>query len=97
MPENTPEKEKNISGGTPRLPFNLRLRSTKSAKNTMARLAKSFAKGEISEEVFKTLIYFMQQYLGYLKQEDNIDLLCRIEAIERILAKPKGKGGLKAC
>jgi hypothetical protein len=89
MPENMPEKEKNISGGPPRLPFSLRLRTSKSSKATMARIGKAYAKGEIPEDVFKNMTWFMSQYICFLKLDESIDLDARITAIERALSKPK--------
>jgi len=98
MVKNSEKNEKIVEGTPPRLPFSLRLRTSKSSKNTMSRIGRSYAKGEIDETVFKNMVWFMSMYLNYLKQDDNIDLLCRIEAIERILAKPKeNKKELKLC
>jgi len=89
MSEKQVKTDKNISGGTPRLPFQLRLRTSKSAKNTLARIGRAYASGEIEADVFKNMTWFMAQYIFYLKNDEAVDFDCRLTAIERTLGKPR--------
>jgi len=98
MVKNSEKEDKNIQGTPPLLPFQLRLKTSKSSKNTLARIGRAYAAGQIDAETFKNLTWFFSQFINYLKLEDNIDLLCRVEALERILSKPKeNKKELSVC
>ena len=69
----------------PRIPFDLRLRSLKSSRQTHARLLREYARGTIDEPTYKALIWGLSNYLSYLRAEREQELERRLDAIEERL------------
>ena len=80
------EKEQNnqgaASGGCP---FQLRLRSIRSSRQTYARICRERGKGTLDEKVYRSLLYGLNGYLAFLKLEKEEDLEVRITALEKII------------
>ncbi|MDC7220807.1 MAG: hypothetical protein PQJ59_12805 [Spirochaetales bacterium] len=68
-----------------RLDYDLRLRSIRSTKQSFARLCRSYARGEIEQEVFKTMVWALSQYTGLLKLSNEEEILKRLEILEEKL------------
>jgi len=66
-----------------RLDFDLRLRSTKSTRQSFARILRGYARGEIDEQTFKSLVWALNQYTGLLKLQTEEDLIKRMDEIEK--------------
>lgn len=77
-------------GGSPRLPFDLRLRSLKSSRQSLARILRAWGRGEISEQVAKTSTWLMSMFLAYLKESTSEELEARLAGIERKLGELEG-------
>ena len=75
------------NNSTPPIQFNLRLRSIKSSQQTFARLIRAFGKGEIEEKPFKSLIWALNCYSGYLKLNTEDELLSKLKDIEKSMEK----------
>ena len=63
-------------------PFSLRLRSIKSARQTLARILRERGKGNIDRETFRDLIYGMSHLLAFMKTEKELDIEERLQVIE---------------
>lgn len=63
-------------------PFSLRLRSLKSSRQTLARIVREHARGNLDRDTFKDLVYGMSHLLSYMKTEKELDVEARLEAIE---------------
>lgn len=68
----------------------MRLKSLKSSRLSFARLIKSRAAGGISDSLFRSLVWSLGLYIGYLKIENEIQLEDRIRKIEKILREKEG-------
>jgi hypothetical protein len=73
----------------PALEFDLRLRTLKSSKNTFARLMRERARGTIDDGLFRSLIWAMSIFIGYLRLDAEQGLEDRLRAIEDLLQRRK--------
>ena len=71
---------------TPSTPA-MRLKNLKASRLSFARLIKSRAKGEIQDSTFRSLVWSLGLYIGYLKVENEIQLEERIKTIEKTLKR----------
>lgn len=72
------------------LEFRLRTRTLKTARQTFARIFRTYAEGKIDHETFRNMIYGLSNYLDYLKTEAEINILDRLAEIERRLKQIEG-------
>jgi len=72
------------------LGFNLRLRTLKSSKNTFAKLMRERAAGRMDDGLFRSLIWSMSVYIGFLRLETEQNINDRLDALENLL-KQEGK------
>lgn len=66
----------------PRVPFNLRLGSLKSTRQTFARILRAYAAGTIDQDSFKAMVYGLGGFLAVFKAEVDGDFDDRLTAIE---------------
>jgi len=85
-------KNKNLTPSPP-VPFDMRLGSLRSSRQTLARLIREWGKGTISEESAKTGTWLMSAYLGFLKLESSEDIEKRLAAIEKALERKNDESG----
>lgn len=64
------------------IPFDLRLRSLKCSRQTLARILRSWARGEIDESTAKTGTWLFSMYLGYLKAGLEEDIEWQLKKLE---------------
>ena len=64
------------------LPFRLRLASLKSARQSVARIVRSYAKGEIDPATYKGVLYGLQNLLAFMKSEHDYQIERRLDEIE---------------
>ncbi|TVR12190.1 MAG: hypothetical protein EA385_00085 [Salinarimonadaceae bacterium] len=80
-------------GGTPRpVPWDLRLGSIKGARQSLARLIRGHARGEIDAATLRTLTWAIGQLVGVWKVENDGAIEARIARLEAI-AETVLKGG----
>jgi hypothetical protein len=72
---------------TPLVPWNLRLASLKSARQTVARLCRTYAQNEIDRDTFKTLLFGLQVLRSFFSAEFEIDVEKRLQAIETAIVE----------
>ncbi|MEX2443327.1 MAG: hypothetical protein WD492_06970 [Alkalispirochaeta sp.] len=78
------------------VPFDLRLRSLKSSRQSLARILRAWGRGEIDEATAKTACWLLSMYLGYLKagvEEDIERQLKELEGRVRQIEKEKQYAG----
>ena len=77
------ERNSNSKNDTPApLPFTLRLRSLKSTRQSMARVLREYGKGNISQKIYRDLIYGISQFAFLLKTEKEAEIETRLQAVE---------------
>ena len=64
----------------------LDLKDATATRRTIGRLIRRYARGELDEQVYKSVLYGLQHYLSWYKFENELDLLKRIEALEERLS-----------
>ena len=69
------------AGSTP----SLRLGSTKSTRQTLARIIRAYGKGTLEEGLYKGLVYGLSHYLAYLRFESDMRIEERIDELEKRL------------
>jgi hypothetical protein len=74
-------------GGSPRLPFQPRLRSLKSSRQTLARIVREWGKGTISNEDGKTAAWLLNMLLAYFKAAETEEFETRLQELDRKLSK----------
>lgn len=57
----------------------LRLNTIKNSKNSLARIIRLYAQGQIETDTFKALVYGFSYYLNFLKQTDIVQKLDDLE------------------
>ena len=67
----------------------LMLNSLPNAKASLARVMRLYANGSLDAARYRNLIYGFSAYLSYLKQEADLDIEQRLEAIENLLEEEK--------
>ena len=71
-------------GGGRVAPFDLRLGSVKSCRQTLSRLVREYSRGNIEEAPFKTLTWGVSQLIAWWRLEKDIQIEERIERLERL-------------
>ena len=71
-------------GVTP-LPFHLRLGSPKAVRQSMARLVREHARGNVETAMFRTTVWALGQLVNVWRFEKDAEIERRIEEIERRL------------
>ena len=84
-------KNKNLTPSHP-VPFDMRLGSLRSSRQTLARIIREWGKGTLSEQDAKTGTWLMSAYLGFLKLESTEDVEKRLAAIEKALTVKNDEG-----
>ncbi|SIP92997.1 hypothetical protein SAMN05920897_101319 [Alkalispirochaeta americana] len=67
------------------VPFALRLRSVASTRQTFARVLREYARGTISQDEYRQLVWGLSQYLGALRLEKESEIEDRLQEIEERL------------
>lgn len=70
---------------TPRIPYNLRLRSLKSSRSSLTRIIRSWGSGAIETSVAKTAAWLLQVLLSYHKETELSEVLDRLSKLEKQL------------
>ena len=70
----------------PPVKFALRLGSIKSTRQTMSRLIRERAKGNVADGDFKSIIYGLAQLQSYWRLELDTEIESRLEALEARLS-----------
>ena len=75
------------AGLPPVLPFQLRLRSLKSTRQTFARLLREYGKGRVPESLYKNLIWGLGGLITAFKEEREESTAKKLEAVEERLER----------
>lgn len=70
-----------------RIPYNLRLRSLKSSRQSLTRIIRSWASGEISAENARMATWLLQVLLQYHKESELSEVSERLTKLEKSLAE----------
>lgn len=70
---------------TPRIPYNLRLRSLKSSRQSLTRIIRSWGSGEVETVTAKTAAWLLQVLLSYHKEAETAEILDRLTKLEKQL------------
>lgn len=80
-------------GATP-VPFQLRLGSPKTCRQTMSRIIREHAKGTIDGTTMRSLVWALGQILAYWRFERDGEIETRLARLEQIAdAMLQGQGG----
>lgn len=77
-------RDKEPGGGGRVAPFDLRLGSVKSCRQTLARLVREYSRGKIEEGPFKTLTWGVSQLIAWWKLETELQIEERVKRLEEI-------------
>ena len=64
----------------------LGMRDHNAARLTLARLIRSYHRGEMESQTFRDLVYGFNTLLSYFKHAADLDIEKRLEAIENALS-----------
>ena len=70
---------------TPRIPYNLRLRSLKSSRQSLTRIIRSWGSGEVETATAKTAAWLLQVLLSYHKETELVEVMDRLAKLEKAL------------
>lgn len=76
----------------PRIGFDLRLRSLKSSRQTLARVLREYGRGTIDDATYRGLVWGLNNFLGYLRESGAEELEVRLKTLEAKLDEIE-KGG----
>lgn len=71
------------------IPFQLRLGSIKSCRQTMTRLVREYGAGKVDDGTYRAVIWGLGQLISYWRLETDLRIEDRIDAIEKALESRK--------
>jgi hypothetical protein len=67
------------------IPYNLRLRSLKSSRQSLTRIIRSWGSGEVSTADAKNAAWLLQVLLSYHKESELVEVMDRLTKLEKAL------------